>query len=399
MRLRLPPSALDRAAWALLCLFVFSVPWEKSVWVHGIGTISRLLGIVAFAAGAVVAFRRRAIRPPNIALVLAGIFVLWSALTYGWSLDRPATRVRVVTLVELFAMLWLVWDSCRRPLRQRRLIEAYVLGAVTGSCVAFVRYIHDLQTYYRRYAAPGFDPNDFGLVLALSIPLSLYLALSGRGRMRWCWRAATLIVISAVLLTASRTALIATFIAFSFALWTWRKADFSQRVSSVLLAALLALGLLRFAPAPSRQRLATIPSEISRGTFHGRAEIWKSGVRAWKSHPVLGVGSGAYPEAVRPWLGRPDVPGIQYVAHNTFLSVLVECGVIGFGLYALLLGVLFLFVWMMPSPERALWAVMLAVWAAGVSTLTWEHYKPTWLMFALIMTEWARSWWLTGKGE
>jgi hypothetical protein len=32
-------------------------------------------------------------------------------------------------------------------------------------------------------------------------------------------------VISAVLLTASRTALIATFAAFGFALWTWREAD------------------------------------------------------------------------------------------------------------------------------------------------------------------------------
>jgi hypothetical protein len=32
---------------------------------------------------------------------------------------------------------------------------------------------------------------------------------------------------------------------------------------------------------------------------------------------------------------------------------------------------------------------MLVVWAAGVSTLTWEHRKPGWLIFALIMTQWA----------
>jgi hypothetical protein len=45
----------------------------------------------------------------------------------------------------------------------------------------------------------------------------------------------------------------------------------------------------------------------------------------------------------------------------------------------------------MPLAERALWSVMLAVWAVGITTLTWEHRKPGWLLFALIMTEWARS--------
>ena len=276
-------------------------------------------------------------------------------------------------------------------MRQRQLMQAYVWGAVAASASAFVRYARGTQTYYRRYAAPGFDPNDFGLILALSIPLALYLALRARGRMRWLYYAAVLVAISAIFLTASRTALIATFVAFTFVLWTWREADRPQKAASALLLILLAAGLFQGTPAASRERLATIANELTRGTLHNRTTIWKAGLKVLKQHPVIGIGSGAYPEAVRPWLGTPDVPGHYYVAHNTFLSVLVESGLIGFGLYALALGTLLLFVWTMPATERALWWVVLAAWAVGVSTLTWEHYKPSWLIMALIMTHWANA--------
>ncbi len=60
--------------------------------------------------------------------------------------------------------------------------------------------------------------------------------------------------------------------------------------------------------------------------------------------------------------------------------------------FGALLVTLALFVWMLAPAERALWITMLMVWAAGVSTLTWEHRKPTWLIFALIMTAWAGAW-------
>ena len=390
-----PPRAtfLDRAAFALLCLFVFSIPWEKSIWVPGVGTLSHLLGILAFAAFAALLLQRRSLRPPNLAMLWAALFVIWSAATWLWSYDRPATVLRIGTFAELLAMLWLIWDSCRTAPRQRRLMQAYLCGAVAACGNALLRYLAHQQTYYRRYAAAGFDPNDFGLILALSIPMALYLSLRARGPLRWCYRAAVLVVLVGLLLTASRTALIAAFVAFGFALFTWRAADISQRVSTVALFALLVLGLFQLAPVHSRERLATIPTEIGSGTLHNRTKIWKSGLRAFKHRPVRGVGAGAYPAAVRPWLGTPGVPGHQYVAHNTFLSVLVECGAVGFGIYALLIGTLVLFIWMMPSAERALWSITLLVWAVGVSTLTWEHYKPTWLVFALILAEWARAFW------
>jgi O-antigen ligase len=185
-------------------------------------------------------------------------------------------------------------------------------------------------------------------------------------------------------------------VAFSFALWTWRRAGWGQRTATLVLAAALVSNLAPYAPAPQRTRLATIPHEMTRGTLHDRTRIWKAGLKAFRAHKrtlAVGVGAGAYPAAVRPWLGVPDLPGFQYVAHNTFLSVLVETGAFGFLLYGGLLAVLAGFVWIMPRPERALWAVALAVWATGVTTLTWEHYKPGWLIMSLIATAWARSYW------
>ena len=378
--------------WILLWLFVFSIPWEKSISVWGTGTFSHLLGVLAFGTAALGAARRGAIRPPNLALVFACCFVVWAALTWFWSVDRPATLTRALTFAELAAMAWLIWDSCRDRLRQRRLIQAYVWGALVAAISVYVRFFLGRQTYWRRYAAPGFDPNDCGLILALSIPLALYLATRSESRMRMGYRAAVVVVLGAVLLTASRTALIAAFVAFTFVLLTWREADLSQRIASVVLPLVLIFGLYGFAPAPARERLATVGKELTRGTLHNRTTIWKAGIKVLRHHPVLGIGVGAYPEAVRPAIGKPGVADHFYVAHNTFLSVLVESGAVGFALYGLMLATLAAFVWTMPSTERALWAVMLLVWAVGVSTLTWEQYKPSWFIIALIMTEWGLPW-------
>jgi O-antigen ligase len=358
----------------------------------GLATLSHGIGIAAFGAGAIVAIRRGSVRAPNLALVIGIGFALWSWATWLWSVDRHATVVRATTFAELLAMVWLIWDACREHPRLRGLMQAYVCGAVIAALNTYVRFLQGRQTYWRRYAAAGFDPNDCGLILALSVPLALYLSLHSRSWRRACYYAAIVVVLGGVLLTASRTALVASFVALGFSLWTWREADLRQRLATLVLPLLLVLGLYGLAPAPSRERLATLPTELRKGNLHNRTKIWKAGVKVLRHHPILGIGVGAYPEAVRPQLGTPGVPGHEYVAHNSFLSVLVESGAIGFGLYAGMLGVLTVFIWTMPSSERALWTVMLLVWATGVSTLTWEQYKPSWLLVAWIMAEWSLSW-------
>ncbi len=382
---------VERLAWVLLCALVFSLPLEKAVMLPGVGTFARAIGALCLMAGVAAVVARRSLRIPNAGLLLAGGFVLWSGATYFWSVAPLATAARFSTLAQLFLMLWLIWELCRSETRQWWLMRCYVYGAAVSSILTFVRYSSHQQTYYRRYATAGFDPNDLGLTLALAIPMALYLASRVSKGWKWLVWLSGMLIVAAVLLTASRMALIASSAGFLYAAITWRDAAPAQRLFSVAMLGALVTGALWLAPSASRERLATLGTELSRGTLHNRTHIWKAGLKVLKRHPLLGAGAGAYPDAVYPWLGRPGIPGHEYTAHNTFLSVLVETGFAGAASFGLLLAALGLFIWMLPANERALWLTTMLVWAIGVFTLTWENRKPTWLLMALILTAWARA--------
>jgi O-antigen ligase len=140
------------------------------------------------------------------------------------------------------------------------------------------------------------------------------------------------------------------------------------------------VGGIALLPETTMKRLSSIGSEAMTGSMAGRREIWEAGWEQFKQHPILGVGTGGFAESIN--LATSQNP----VAHNTYLSVATELGVIGFLIFFLALVRIGLDVLRMPKPERWLWFSTLLAWSIGVCTLTWEHTKTTWLIFALILT-------------
>ena len=190
----------------------------------------------------------------------------WSGLTYFWSLAPQATAARVLTLAQLFGMSWLVWELCPADAARRLLMAPIVAGAAVSSVWTVLRAAHNQQTYYRRFATAGFDPNDLGVTLALALPMALYLSHRAPRRLEAALvRAAAALAMVAILLTASRTALVAAALSFAFPLITWRAARLGQRVSSLALLALLIAGTLQ----AGAQRLAPAPGHPAR-----RGGVW-----------------------------------------------------------------------------------------------------------------------------
>jgi O-antigen ligase len=167
-----------------------------------------------------------------------------------------------------------------------------------------------------------------------------------------------------------------------------------QRIAAVVTLALIVSAVLLFAPATSWERLSTVPNELERGTLTGRTLIWSAGWELFREHPLLGVGANAFRLTVSRVLAEPirlDDPSPAPPAHNTFLSVLVEQGIVGLALFLALIVSLVVSLWAAPLLSRQLWLVCLAVWAIGVSDLTWEMRKPTWFFFGLLVAHAAAS--------
>jgi O-antigen ligase len=78
----------------------------------------------------------------------------------------------------------------------------------------------------------------------------------------------------------------------------------------------------------------------------GRADIWKVGLRMVRAHPVVGVGSGNYTTAEPHYLltSAGAIKNVNlilispHVAHNIYLHVLAEMGVIGLALFLSIIG-------------------------------------------------------------
>jgi O-antigen ligase len=199
--------------------------------------------------------------------------------------------------------------------------------------------------------------------------------------MAWLYAAQLALAGTAILLSAARASVLAVAVALSIVPLTAVRLKKRQRIAILLTVVLFISAAAFFVPATSWERLSGIPNELLEGDLSGRTSIWAAGLEVFREHPFLGVGAGAYLPSVRHILVVPNV------AHNTFLSVLVELGTIGLVIFCALLGVLLLSAKELPWLPKRLWLVCLAVWLVGVSSLSWEARKPTWLLFGLLLSQ------------
>lgn len=302
---------------------------------------------------------------PALLIMLA--FILVNLVGVFISPNTNTAMEQVISLItEGFAIVFLLVNAIRSREALRLALLAMVASAALVGAVALFQQV--TETYYTRYFGLGQlsddafatgeetltgevvqlrlggmigEKNYFAQFMLMVIPIGAALAVTeSTRRRRTALIAASMLIGVGVILTFSRGAAVAAVALLGIGL--------VLRLVSLrlVLVAALCTGVLIAAFPQYVTRIATISDVTGLGSessgdlpdqaLRGRAAENAAALLAFAEHPVLGLGPGQFPANYQLYArkaGVEDLHATDRRAHNLFLAMLAEVGVVGTALF------------------------------------------------------------------
>ena len=287
---------------------------------------------------------------PMRILVPGVLWICFLGLSLWWSPDRD------LGFRQVFANRWILIVPMLWPLMTRwRLLLLAVLG---GALVQAGAQILESVTDWNTGNAAGLNehPRPVAAWMAATAVGVVALYISGVLK-HWTWLLTCIPIAVAIILTSSRGAtagITVGIIAVSVVLAMLKAAPPRRLLFAVGCLVMIALCAsifhARIQPHMLRAWNATT-SVLNNGPIKDiRIVWWRSCVRQWTNHPILGYGAGGTAEAFATddqlFVDAKDLPDAKQnhtslvlnQPHSTYFQVLLEGGIVGIALFAFLLG-------------------------------------------------------------
>jgi hypothetical protein len=217
--------------------------------------------------------------------------------------------------------------------------------------------------------------------------MALYLALRPNLRGTWVRVFHWGFILAAsvgVMLTGSRAGALALVVATVWTLFVLgviqRGRFFSTKIPVVMAVLAGALFIALLVPTGLLERIAEIKSVPD--TFVLRWTAWWKGAEAWMGSPILGVGGGAFAEAIVR-LGAEK----RMVSHNILVTVTVEKGIVGILLFLWFAWTLLRDMRFLPRSERLLWQGVSLAWFLCSLSAGSGADKLSWFVFGMVLVQ------------
>lgn len=323
-------------------------------------------------------------------VVVLALFIGWCSLSLLYAIDSEMALVRLLTFVQLAVVAILFMSVVNDLQRVRGVLWAIVIWATATTLLGLGMYAVGRETVV---TGPAMNRNQFAVYVNIAIICGLLLFQDTRSR----WARFFLVVALPILLvgqalTFSRKGIIALLFALSMIWYRFAR----ERRLLPLIATVMALSLIAwFLPEVFWQRVATIVPAIQerKDTFGIRVNLWQLALHMIKERPLTGVGLGNFVPAFARY-AEGQMHNVQLVAHNAYMSIAAETGIIGLALF------LFLHAFALrdlrrairigaslPTPDLKLLAIatevsLIVIMVTALSGST-EALKVLWFLFGL----------------
>lgn len=317
--------------------------------------------------------RRKIILPKDASSWCLLAFVFLASLSMVWAEDSAFAFRKVAFLLSFMPLYFIlsVWFE-EFPTERLLVLRAFVWGATLLGVVALLLFLAQFvlgvdrvfaflvgnilpfflgDTFAQAVAAhPSLlvnisgatllrasgvfpDPHMFAYYVGMAAPLALVLYFREKPRQwQWLFVGSGLLIVD--LLSFSRGGLVGLLLTGAVIVFFLRRSVFPNRRRFVTLLSIGGFVLIGMVYSPLGARFTSIFSQED-GSNVERLRLWQEAVVHIGERPLLGVGIGNYPLLVK--------PGVAYrepiYAHNLYLDLALETGLLGLFLFLGFLGV------------------------------------------------------------
>jgi O-antigen ligase len=331
-----------------------------------------VLALVALWAVKAIKDKQLHLAIPDLAWPLGGLALVGIVQSFAiadhmgrlmsLSKDVGATRATVAVLIFLLIGSLIAanfWTSRAGLLRLANFLTMFGLAMAVFALVQHFAWNGKFYWIRPTEAPSPFGPfanhNHFaGLMeLLIPIPLGLLLTRAVRRELRWLYGFAALMMSLAVLASLSRggivslTASVAFILLLSLRVRRYRDERRAARSRLAMIVGRIAIiitilivvvaGVFWIGADPIIERVAGSQPATGNGRsesfFNSRGWVWRDTLTMIRANPLTGVGLGAYGTAFSIYTASDGSLRVPQ-AHNDFLQIVADCGIIG-GLLAL----------------------------------------------------------------
>jgi O-antigen ligase len=321
-------------------------------------TLTRLLGIAVLGGWVLhVVARRRRIRLGGPGQLLLA-YVVFAALSIGWSSDTDVTLTALRTLAQLFLLYVMAANLLDDWSYIARTLDVLLLATAVLAVLVLTQLDAGTTRAVLRYGDQAFNPD--ALAAQLAFPAAAALAVRTRRTPLGWWRLAAVVpTVLALLATGTRGGAVA-FAAGLAVLAVARPRTAARTLGALAVVVLLLPAVL---PGDTLARLRERWAGTSEDRLSGRLDIWRVGLAMVADRPLHGTGFAGFRDAFYTYMLEVPVDpqfALQHTygnrtAHNIYVSTLAELGLAGSVLLALALA----------AHGRTLWQLRRAAMQAG----------------------------------